>query len=62
VQSRARSLLPPPRRPEIRSALAAGDPKHIVEGPAQEITAAARSANVVVTDRNDIRFSHPNRR
>jgi two-component system, CitB family, sensor kinase len=46
--------------PEIRSALGAGDPRHIVDGLAQEITAAARSASVVVTDRNDIRFSHPN--
>jgi two-component system CitB family sensor kinase len=46
--------------PEIRSALAAGDPKHIVDGLAQEITAAAQSAYVVVTDRNGIWFSHPN--
>ena len=45
--------------PEIRSALAAGDPTHVIDGLAQEITAAAQSAYVVVTDRNGIRFSHP---
>ena len=46
--------------PEIRSVLAAGDPKQIVDGLAQEITVAAQSAYVVVTDRSDIRFSYPN--
>ncbi|MDQ6754412.1 MAG: sensor histidine kinase [Actinomycetota bacterium] len=45
--------------PEIRSALAAGDPEHVIDGLAQEITAAAQPAYVVVTDRNGIRFSHP---
>ncbi|MET3923765.1 sensor histidine kinase [Arthrobacter sp. UYEF20] len=45
--------------PEIRSALAAEDPKHIIDGLAREITGAAQSAYVVVTDRNGIRFSHP---
>ncbi|GAP60644.1 sensor protein CitS [Arthrobacter sp. Hiyo1] len=45
--------------PEIRSALAARDPQHIIDGLAREITAAAQSSYVVVTDRNGIRFSHP---
>ncbi|WP_427018200.1 ATP-binding protein [Pseudarthrobacter sp. P1] len=45
--------------PEIRSALAAGDPKHVIDGLAREIATAAQSAYVVVTDRNGIRFSHP---
>jgi two-component system CitB family sensor kinase len=45
--------------PEIRSALAAGDPKHIIDGLARDITGAAQSAYVVVTDRDGIRFSHP---
>ncbi|HEY8703044.1 MAG TPA: sensor histidine kinase [Arthrobacter sp.] len=46
--------------PEIRSALAAGDPGHIIDGLAREITAAAQSSYVVVTDRDGVRFSHPN--
>jgi two-component system CitB family sensor kinase len=46
--------------PEIRSAMAAGDPTHIIDGLAHEITSAAQSAYVVVTDRNGTRFSHPN--
>ncbi|WP_354236770.1 sensor histidine kinase [Arthrobacter sp. UYEF3] len=45
--------------PEIRSALAAGDPKHIIDGLARDITGAAQSAYVVVTNRDGIRFSHP---
>jgi len=45
--------------PEIRSALAAGDPGHVIAGLAREITAAAQSSYVVVTDRDGIRFSHP---
>jgi two-component system CitB family sensor kinase len=45
--------------PEIRSALAAGDPKHVIDGLAKEIAAAAQPAYVVVTDRDGIRFSHP---
>jgi len=47
------------RMPEIRSALAAGDPGHVIAGLAREITAAAQSSYVVVTDRDGIRFSHP---
>jgi two-component system CitB family sensor kinase len=46
--------------PEIRSSLAAGDPTHVIDGFARQITAAAQSAYVVVSDRNGVRFSHPN--
>ncbi|WP_427170740.1 ATP-binding protein [Arthrobacter sp. 92] len=45
--------------PEIRSALAAGDPKHVIDRLAREIAAAAQPAYVVVTDRDGVRFSHP---
>lgn len=45
--------------PEIRSALAAGDPKHVIDGLAREIAAAAQPAYVVVSDRDGVRFSHP---
>ncbi|MGO4860105.1 ATP-binding protein [Arthrobacter sp. 2MCAF14] len=45
--------------PEIRSALAAKDPQHVIEGLAREITAAAQPDYVVVTDRAGVRFSHP---
>lgn len=45
--------------PEIRSALAAGDPEHVIGGLAKKIAAAAQPAYVVVTDRAGIRFSHP---
>ncbi|HEY8752494.1 MAG TPA: sensor histidine kinase [Arthrobacter sp.] len=45
--------------PEIRSALAAKDPQHIIDGLARAISGAAQSAYVVVTDRDGIRFSHP---
>ena len=47
------------RMPEIRSALAVGDPGRVIDGFAREITAAAQSSYVVVTDRDGIRFSHP---
>ncbi|MGO4385672.1 ATP-binding protein [Specibacter sp. RAF43] len=46
--------------PQIRTALAAGDPQHVIDGLAAGITAAANPAYVVVTDRNGVRFSHPN--
>lgn len=46
--------------PEIRTALAAGDPNHVIDGLAQEVTTAAQPAYVVVTDRDGVRFSHPN--
>ncbi|MEZ2390147.1 ATP-binding protein [bacterium RCC_150] len=45
--------------PEIRSALATGDSGHVIAGLARKITAAAQSSYVVVTDREGIRFSHP---
>ncbi|MGA7205724.1 MAG: sensor histidine kinase [Specibacter sp.] len=46
--------------PQIRADLAAGDPQHRIEGLAAQVMAAAKPAYVVVTDRNGIRFSHPN--
>ena len=46
--------------PQIRADLAAGDPQHRIEGLAALVMAAAKPAYVVVTDRNGIRFSHPN--
>lgn len=45
--------------PEIRSALVAKDPNHVIAGLAQKITEAAQPDYVVVTDRAGIRFSHP---
>ncbi|WP_284975072.1 sensor histidine kinase [Arthrobacter sp. efr-133-TYG-104] len=45
--------------PEIRSALAAGDPQKVIAGLAQQITSAAQPDYVVVSDRNGVRFSHP---
>jgi two-component system, CitB family, sensor kinase len=45
--------------PEIRTALAAKDPMHVIDGLAREIAGAAHSTYVVVTDRDGIRFSHP---
>ncbi|MFP3580478.1 sensor histidine kinase [Arthrobacter sp. SIMBA_036] len=45
--------------PEIRSALAAGDPQKMIAGLAQQITSAAQPDYVVVSDRNGVRFSHP---
>lgn len=46
--------------PQLRSALAAGDPQHIIPSLAAGIVAAANPSYVVVTDRNGIRYSHPN--
>ncbi|GAA5189599.1 sensor histidine kinase [Arthrobacter gyeryongensis] len=48
-------LRPPPRRCRRSAPL----PQHIIDGLAREIAGAAQSAYVVVTDRNGIRFSHP---
>ncbi|MBT2567201.1 sensor histidine kinase [Arthrobacter sp. ISL-85] len=45
--------------PEIRSALAAGDPDHAIDGIAHEVMAAARPDYVVVSDAEGTRFSHP---
>ena len=45
--------------PEIRTALAAGDPGHTINGIAQQVMAAAQPDYVVVSDREGIRFSHP---
>ncbi len=46
--------------PEIRAAIAAGDPQHVIQSLAQGIRAAADPAYVVVADRQGIRLSHPN--
>jgi len=46
--------------PQIGSALAAGDPGHVIRKLADDVMAAAKPAYVVVTDRNGIRYSHPN--
>jgi len=46
--------------PEVRTALAAKDPHHDIEELAKQIVAAANPSYVVVTDRNGIRYSHPN--
>lgn len=45
--------------PEIRSALAAGDPGHVIDGLAHGIMAAAQPDYVVVSDTDGTRFSHP---
>src|SRR6476661_6193272 len=44
---------------EIRSALAAGDPGHVIDGLAHGIMAAAQPDYVVVSDTDGTRFSHP---
>ncbi|MCQ9162663.1 MULTISPECIES: sensor histidine kinase [unclassified Arthrobacter] len=46
--------------PEVRSALEAKDPHHTIAALAREIVATANPSYVVVTDRNGIRYSHPN--
>lgn len=46
--------------PQIRSALQAKDPHHTIDPVAQDIATAANAAYVVVTDRNGVRYSHPN--
>ncbi|MEW1805855.1 sensor histidine kinase [Pseudarthrobacter sp. NPDC080039] len=44
---------------EIRSALPAGDPDHVINGIARQVMTAARPDYVVVTDTEGTRFSHP---
>ncbi|UUL77473.1 PAS domain-containing protein [Pseudarthrobacter sp. Fe7] len=44
---------------EVRSALAAGDAGHVIDGIAHRIMAAAQPDYVVVSDRDGTRFSHP---
>ena len=45
--------------PEIRSAVASGDPGHVINGIARQVMTAARTDYVVVTDREGLRYSHP---
>jgi two-component system CitB family sensor kinase len=46
--------------PDIRTAVAAGDPRKIIQPLAQQIMADTGASYVVVTDRTGLRFSHPN--
>jgi two-component system CitB family sensor kinase len=46
--------------PDIRAAVAAGDPQKIIQPLAQQIMANTGASYVVVTDRAGFRFSHPN--
>ncbi|RAN79554.1 hypothetical protein B5P43_13735 [Bacillus sp. SRB_336] len=46
--------------PEVRAALEAKDPHHSIQALAQKIVDTANSSYVVVTDRDGIRYSHPN--
>ncbi|WP_285724206.1 ATP-binding protein [Psychromicrobium xiongbiense] len=46
--------------PQIPPALQSGDPQQQIQELAQKVTAEAHPAYVVVTNRDGIRFSHPN--
>ncbi|MDT4913917.1 MAG: two-component system, CitB family, sensor kinase [Pseudonocardiales bacterium] len=46
--------------PQIRTALVAGDPKHVIAPMASRIAKSSGASYVVVTDRAGIRYSHPN--
>jgi two-component system CitB family sensor kinase len=46
--------------PDIRTAVAKGDPDKIIQPLAQRIMASTGASYVVVTDRTGLRFSHPN--
>ncbi|WP_427134530.1 ATP-binding protein [Pseudarthrobacter sp. S9] len=46
--------------PQIRTALVAGDPQHSIALLATGIVDTGQAAYVVVSDRNGIRYSHPN--
>ncbi|MDP9221337.1 MAG: sensor histidine kinase, partial [Actinomycetota bacterium] len=45
---------------EVRTALQAGDPQHVIQPLASRLAASAGAAYVVVTDRTGRRYSHPN--
>jgi two-component system CitB family sensor kinase len=45
--------------PQIKSAVAAGDPHHVIAPLATRIQKASDASYVVVTDRTGLRFSHP---
>jgi Signal transduction histidine kinase regulating citrate/malate metabolism len=46
--------------PQIVADLQSGDPHHEIRALAAQVKAATRASYVVVTDRNGIRYSHPN--
>jgi two-component system CitB family sensor kinase len=46
--------------PEVRAAVAAGDPSKVIQPLADRIRHSAGASYVVVTDRTGLRFSHPN--
>src|SRR5437763_3636740 len=46
--------------PEIKAAVAAGDPTHLIQPLASRVANRSGATYVVVTDRSGIRFSHPN--
>jgi two-component system CitB family sensor kinase len=46
--------------PDVRAALPAGDPQHVIAGLAANVKRATGAAYVVVADRTGLRYSHPN--
>ena len=46
--------------PEVRQALAAGDPVHAIQPLAEEMRRSTGATYIVVTDRSGVRYSHPN--
>lgn len=46
--------------PQVKTALAAGDPTNVIPALANRIAKGSDASYVVVTDRNGLRFSHPN--
>jgi len=46
--------------PQVKTAVAAGDPTRIIPALADRIAKGSDASYVVVTDRNGLRFSHPN--
>lgn len=47
-------------QPIVRSAVAAGDPDGVLQPLAERIRLATGATFIVITDRNGVRFSHPN--
>jgi two-component system CitB family sensor kinase len=46
--------------PQVKTAVAAGDPTHLIPALANRIAKGSDATYVVVTDRTGLRFSHPN--
>jgi two-component system, CitB family, sensor kinase len=46
--------------PEVVAALESGDPQHVLQEVATRVRAQAQPDYVVVSDRNGVRYSHPN--